>query len=113
MKDSGEASYIHRMKIYRDRLKRMLGLSQSTYIDIVLKWFSMKNFMKDYFLIGHEITLSKKNCPTTSQAREHMSRILYASIVGSIIYAMTCTRSNVANSLVVVSRYQSDPGENH
>ena len=37
MKDLGEASYILGIKIYRDRSKRMLGLSQSRYIDLVLK----------------------------------------------------------------------------
>ena len=37
MKDLGEASYIFGMKIYRDRSRRLLGLSQSTYIDILLK----------------------------------------------------------------------------
>ena len=42
-----------------------------------------------------------------------MSRISYASIVGSIMYAMLCTRPDVAYSLGVVSRYQSDPGEAH
>ena len=54
MKDLGEASYILGMKIYRDRSKKMLGLSQSTYIDTVLKRFSMKNFKKGYLSIGHE-----------------------------------------------------------
>ena len=52
MKDLGEAAYILGMKIYRDRSKRLLGLSQSTYIDIMLKWFSMENFKKGYLLIG-------------------------------------------------------------
>ena len=42
-----------------------------------------------------------------------MSRIPYASAVRSIIYAMTCTRSDVAYSLGIVSRYQSDPNENY
>ena len=42
-----------------------------------------------------------------------MSRVSYASAMGSIMYAMTCTRLDVAYSLGVVSRYQSDPGENH
>ena len=41
MKDLGEAFYILGIKIYRDRSKRMLGLSQSRYIDLVLKRFSM------------------------------------------------------------------------
>ena len=40
MKDLGEASFILGMKIYRDRSKRLLELSQSTYIDNVLKKFS-------------------------------------------------------------------------
>ena len=65
----------------------------------------MKNFKKYYLSIGYEITLSKRNCPTTLQERKSMSIILYASIVGSIMYAMTCTRSDVAYSLGVVSRY--------
>ena len=36
MKDLGEAAYILGIKIYRDRSRRLLGLSQSTYLDKVL-----------------------------------------------------------------------------
>ena len=61
MKDLGEAAYILGMKIYRDRSKRLLGFSQSTYIDTMLKRFSMKNFKKDYLLIVQEIFFSKEN----------------------------------------------------
>ena len=113
MMDLGDASYILGMKIYRDKSKRMLGLSQSTYIDIVLKRFSMKDFKKGYLSIGHGITFSKTDCLTTPQKRECMSKISYISTVGSIMYAMTYTRLNKAYSLGVVSRYQFDPGENH
>ena len=35
MKDLGEAAYILGIKIYRDRLRRLIGLSQSTYLDKV------------------------------------------------------------------------------
>ena len=41
MEDLGEAAYILGIKIYRDRSKRLIGLSQSTYIDKVLNRFSM------------------------------------------------------------------------
>ncbi|WVZ71116.1 hypothetical protein U9M48_019737 [Paspalum notatum var. saurae] len=41
MKDLGEAAYILGIKIYRDRSKSLIGLSQSTYIDKVLKRFNM------------------------------------------------------------------------
>ena len=105
MKNLDKASYILGMKIYRDRFKRLLRLSQSMYIDIVLKLFSMDNSKNVYFLIGSEITLSKKDCMTTLEKRERMSKVSYASAVGSIIYAMICTRADVAYSLGIVSRY--------
>ena len=112
MKDLREAAYILGIKIYRDRSKRLLGLSQFMYIDTMLKRFSMENFKKDYLPIDHEIFLLKEDCPTTPQEREHMSRVSYALAVDSIMYVLTCTRSDVAYSLGVVSRYQSNPGEN-
>ncbi|KAK1684880.1 hypothetical protein QYE76_045728 [Lolium multiflorum] len=41
MKDLGEAAYILGIKIYRDRSRRLIGLSQSTYLDKILKKFRM------------------------------------------------------------------------
>ena len=95
MKDLGEASYILGMRIYGDRSKRLLGLSQSTYIDTILKRFSMENFKKGYLPIDHGIFLSEKDCLTTLKERECMSKVPYASTVGSIMYAMICTRPDV------------------
>ena len=42
-----------------------------------------------------------------------MSVIPYASTIGSIMYAMLCTRPDVAYALSVTSRYQSNPREAH
>ena len=84
MKDLGEASYILKMKNYTDESKRLFELSQSTYIDIILKWFSMENFKKGYLPIGHEIFFSK-NYLIIPQEREHISKISHASAVGFIM----------------------------
>ena len=73
----------------------------------------MENFKKGYLSIGQEISLSKKECPTTFEERERMSRVPYTSAVRFIMYAMTCTRLNVAYSLSIRSRYKSNLGENH
>ncbi|KAL0448782.1 UNVERIFIED_CONTAM: hypothetical protein Slati_1434600 [Sesamum latifolium] len=43
MKDMGEASYILGIKIYRVRSRRLLGLTQSSYIEKVLKRFKMEH----------------------------------------------------------------------
>jgi hypothetical protein len=37
MKDMGEVAYILGIKIYKDKSRRLFGLSQSTYIDKMLK----------------------------------------------------------------------------
>ncbi|KAK9034776.1 hypothetical protein V6N11_076833 [Hibiscus sabdariffa] len=42
-----------------------------------------------------------------------MSQIPYASAIGSIMYAMICTRPDVSYSLSMTSRYQANPGEGH
>ena len=39
IKDLGEASYIHGIKLFRDRKRRIMGLSQAAYIDKVLPRF--------------------------------------------------------------------------
>src|SRR6185295_15360731 len=41
MKDLGEQAYILGIKIYKDRSKNVIRLSQDTYIDKVLKWFNL------------------------------------------------------------------------
>uniref|UniRef100_A0A2N9FVA6 Integrase catalytic domain-containing protein n=1 Tax=Fagus sylvatica TaxID=28930 RepID=A0A2N9FVA6_FAGSY len=43
MKDMGEASFVLGVKILRDRLRKLLGLSQETYIRKVLKQFHMQD----------------------------------------------------------------------
>ena len=113
MKDMGEASYILGMKIYRDRSSRMLGLSQSAYIDRVLKRFEMEESKKGFLPIGHGITLSKSMCPKTKDERVKMSKTPYASAIGSIMYVMICTRPDVAYALSACSRYQANPGLAH
>ncbi|KAI9092933.1 hypothetical protein K1719_027456 [Acacia pycnantha] len=42
-----------------------------------------------------------------------MSKIPYASAIGSIMYAMLCTRPDVSFALSMTSRYKQDPGEGH
>jgi ATP-binding cassette subfamily B (MDR/TAP) protein 1 len=42
-----------------------------------------------------------------------MSKVPYASAVGSIMYTMICTRPNISYALSIASRYQADLGESH
>ncbi|KAK8662903.1 hypothetical protein V6N13_024789 [Hibiscus sabdariffa] len=86
---------------------------KSTYIDKVLKRFSMEESKKGFLPMRHGISLSKEMCPSTSQERERMSQVSYASAIGSIMYAMICTRLDLSYALSMTSRYQANPGESH
>ena len=59
MKDLGEATYILGIKIYKDRSKKLIGLSQSAYIDKVLCRFSMQDSKRRFLPMSHGINLSK------------------------------------------------------
>ena len=113
MKDLGDASYVLGIQIIRDRKNRLLALSQASYIDKVLARFSMQNSKKGLLPSRHGISLSKQQCPKTPQEEEDMRRIPYASAVGSLMYAMLCTRPDICYAVGVVSRYQSNPGQEH
>ncbi|KAL0454843.1 UNVERIFIED_CONTAM: Retrovirus-related Pol polyprotein from transposon TNT 1-94 [Sesamum latifolium] len=64
---------------------------------------------------SHEawIKLSKKQSPKTDEELKRISDIPYASAVGSIQYAIQCTRPDVAYALSITSRYQTCAGEAH
>ncbi|KAL0433832.1 UNVERIFIED_CONTAM: Retrovirus-related Pol polyprotein from transposon RE2 [Sesamum latifolium] len=113
MKDMGEASYILGINIYRYRSRRMLGLTQSSYIEKVLKRFKMEHSKRGLLPMRHGVKLSKKQSPKTDEELTRMSNIPYASAVGSIQYVVQCTRPDVAYALSVTNRYQACVGEAH
>eukprot|EP00253_Pinus_taeda_P004095 PITA_04095 len=55
------------------------------------------------------VRLSAEKCPKTQEEEEDMSCVPYASAVGSLMYAMVCTRPDVAHAVGVSSRFMSKP----
>ncbi|KAA0047788.1 gag/pol protein [Cucumis melo var. makuwa] len=95
MKDLGNAQYILGIQIVRNRKKKTLAMSQTSYIDKMLLRYKMQNFKKGQLPYRYVIHLSKEQCPKTPQEVEDVSNISYASTVGSLMYAMLCTRPNI------------------
>ena len=42
-----------------------------------------------------------------------MSQLLYASVMGSLMFAMICTRQNIVQAVGAISQYMADPGREH
>lgn len=113
MKDLGPAKQILGMRITRDRSKRLLWLSQERYLEKVLERFNMhKSKPVSTPLAGH-FKLSSKLSPTSEKEMKEMEKIPYSSAVGSLMYAMICTRPDIAYAVGVVSRFLANPGEKH
>jgi len=55
------------------------------------------------------VKLSAEQCPKTQEEEEDMSRVPYDSAVSILMYAMVCTRPDIANSLGMLNRFMSKP----
>ena len=113
MKDLGEAQFVLGIQIVRNRKNKTLALSQASYIDKMLIRYKMQDSKKGLLPFRHGVHLSKEQSPKTPQEVEDMKHIPYASAVGSLMYAMLCTRPDICYAVGIVSRYQSNPGRTH
>ncbi|CAL9013212.1 unnamed protein product [Prunus brigantina] len=102
MKDLGEATFVLGIEIQRDRARGLLGLSQKTYIERILKRFDMS------MCSGQEVRLAKgdlkkEHCPKNKEEKDEMRNKPYASLVGSIIWKedselVGCADANLGKS---------------
>jgi len=69
----------------------------------------MQNAKPSSAPLASHFKLSKGMCPKTQEDMDYMSKVPYASVVGSLMYAMFCTRPNISHVVGVVIRYMNNP----
>ncbi|KAH9687520.1 Integrase catalytic domain-containing protein [Citrus sinensis] len=113
MKDLRLINKILRMQIHRDRNNMKIWFSQKNYLKKILRRFNMHDCkpISTPFLVNFK--LSSSMCLSNKAERKEMSRVLYASAVGSLMFAMICTRPDIAQAVGAVSRYMTNPGGKH
>ncbi|KAG8496589.1 hypothetical protein CXB51_007754 [Gossypium anomalum] len=85
MKDLGEASYILGIRILKVQKNKPIVLSQALYNDKVLECFAMIDAMPGFLLTALGFHFSLDDFSMTAEEREHMSKVPYALVVGSLI----------------------------
>ncbi|GJX09722.1 hypothetical protein Tco_0199581 [Tanacetum coccineum] len=93
--------------------KRLIGLGQNAYIDKILKRYKMDNSKRGHIPMQERLDLNKTQGASTPEEVKRMQNVPYASAVGSIMYAVRCTRPDVAFAQNITSRFQQNPGEPH
>nr|GEW46752.1 retrotransposon protein, putative, Ty1-copia subclass [Tanacetum cinerariifolium] len=81
MKDLGEAAFILGIKIYKDRSKRLIRLSQSAYMDKILKRYKMDNSKRGHISMQERLDLNKTQGASTPEEVKRMQNVPYASAV--------------------------------
>ncbi|WJZ90857.1 hypothetical protein VitviT2T_009974 [Vitis vinifera] len=104
MKDLGATTKILGMKIHKDKASGRLWLSQHSYVKRVLKRFNMDSAKPVSTALANHFRLSTNQCPKIDDEVKDMSKVPYASVVGCLMYAMVCTRPDLAHAISV-----SDP----
>ena len=81
MKDLGDASFVLGIQIHRDRTRGVLGLSQKSYIDKVLKRFGMQDSRPGDTPVAKGDKFSLSQCPKGNLEIQEMQKIPYTSAV--------------------------------
>ncbi|RVW42300.1 Retrovirus-related Pol polyprotein from transposon TNT 1-94 [Vitis vinifera] len=104
MKDLGVADIILGIKV--SKTSDGLILSQSHYIEKILEKFKKYDIRPKKTPVDVNLHLFKNTGIGKSQLE-------YSRIIGSLMYVMNCTRPDIAYSVSKLSRFTSNPGENH
>lgn len=104
MKDLNEVDTILGIKVHKH--ESAFALSQSHYIEKVLEKFKHLNIKDSNTPYDPNLKLSENNGRALAQLE-------YASAIGSLMYAMHCTRPDIAFAVCKLARFTSKPSTEH
>ena len=80
---------------------------------MVLRRFNTVHAKPVNIPLNDHFKLSKAQKLKTIDEKALISKVSYASTVGSLMYVIICTRSDIVQAVRVVSRYMSNLGQDH
>jgi hypothetical protein len=83
-----------------------ITLSQSHYVEKVLSWFGFMDRKPCPTPYDSSVTLRKNKKIARDQLR-------YSQIIGSLMYLASATRPDISFDVCKLSRYMSNPGNDH
>lgn len=104
MKDLGLVDTILGIKVKRN--SGGYELNQTHYIEKMLEKFKHLNFKEVNTPFDPSVKLQKNNGRTVAQLE-------YASAIGCLMYLMQCTRPDIAFAVSKMSRFTSNPNDEH
>ena len=113
MKDLGAARKILGMEIIRDRRRKLMFLTQQSYVKKVLLRFGMHESKSVQTTLASHFKPSTTQCPQIDAEQDQMAMLPYSSAVGSLMYAMVLTRPDISHAMSVVSIFMANLSYEH
>ena len=113
IRDLGPVKQILGIQLERDRQSRSISLSQTHYIEEIIK-----EHIGDVPFNGTHIPMDDLNTvlvkgPSTEEESKLMERVDYRALVGKLLYLSIATRPDIAFAVGVLCRYNDCPGPQH
>jgi len=114
IKDLGASNKILCLDVHRDQNVDNLYLSQKKsilrrYLNVLV----CKTTKPLSISLVALLRLSSALSPEIKKEKEHMSGVPYTSVVGSIVYVMICTCSNISYDVNIVNKFMENPSKVH
>jgi hypothetical protein len=111
--DLGPTTYLLGIKIDRDRSNRRIYLSQRQYILDMLERYGLSNSNPVSTPMDPGLKLSTSMAPQSEDDVIFMKSVPYINAVGSLMYLAITSRPDIAYSVGVLARFNSNPGPLH
>lgn len=106
-RDLGEAKCFLGLEISRDRQRRTLSLHQHRYSSALVARTGLQHSKPN------AVPYCNSKLSSTGEPLDAASQQQYSSIVGSLMYAVTCTRPDMAFSVGSLARFMARPTQQH
>ena len=108
MKDLGATQSYLGIRITRDCAHRCIWIDQEAYIDSTLSRFRLMDANDTKTPLPAGVHLTKSETPSSTNIRTE-----YQQLIGTLLYAALGTRPDIAFTVTQLSRFNSDPTEEH
>ncbi len=108
MKDLGELHFFLGMEVERNHDERFLCINQIKYLKEILKRFRMEECKPIGVPLDPKVKLQRN-----ANGNDESKGFPYQQAVGSLMYAMLCTRPDLAYPISVLNQHMANPSMEH
>jgi hypothetical protein len=109
----GPIHWVLGIKVMCDCTACTISLSQTAYIESILKHFNLGDTKPLSMPMTPGIVYSKQDSPSHPNEVMHMSTLPYREAIGSLMYASVAMHPNITFTVTLLSQFLSNPGEAH